>query len=975
MFEFKMSEKYEDQLQADFFYCLFEVNHHFERLINLQKFVILSDYVKEHLIYQLSIKVKDEFLSPILVHEFEISKRAAVLEEGDVLLSFVKMSNTDEWKEYLFRKYEGLENRIASLINNLSEYILFFLEKVAIDKNRLNELFGVSFFDISDILLYQGDFHKNSRFVIQIEFNNDEVLFFKPRDSYNELFFEKIISFFRDKNDINIELPTILTFDEHSWMSKLVYKNNFDSNEQVESYYENLGKLICIFHMLGTADMIPDNLIITNNKIGLFDLEIITTKSLLLKKDSIRGRFSESIKKIGALPEWMVADIELNSVVLSSLFFCLNTQLVQSYVWDKHKFKFDVKDIPFSTNEDRHIPKINNQFIELNSKLLPSLLNGFNLQYEYILQNGEEIKKVIKKNYSSLKKLRVLFHATNIYSQVCTESLVPESYKNENHIPEIIREFVYHFYSDGYDTDKEILCKSIYTQIMDFDIPYFYFDISSKELRDGHGNNLSTWDFSPLDTIIDRIDSFSQDDFNLQLRIINQSCSFALDYFGEHSFKNLPIDQLAIQKEQKCVPAKDLYLKAATKIGDYLIENAVIEKDEINWVSKVRESNGLYSISLLNYDVYDGLSGICLFYIQLYKSTKKNEYKLVFEKIYNELKQTIKNQLSSNYYSNLPKEIKDNYPISPYAFPASFLYLTMQSKELDSKDNWDLVSLILDTLLDLVPKTCQTDYLLGKFGLLDFLLSTKKRFPTIILSKIEFLIDILQDCLSKEAEYNDKQIYWSISDGNKNFNTGGFAHGSSSASYILSKFDPLNKEISENTIFSLNHDRSFFNEDISGWIDNREDANVHNDPVSWCHGSSGIILGRLLMEKNYSDNLFEYEFQIARKNLIEKGLHSNECVCHGSLGNIEVLYALSTRLNDIETKNSIFYYLNVLSEKIINDIKVLRNGVEGNTEILGLFTGLTGAAYQLLRFYDWENTPSILCLETEDYLNEILHEY
>ena len=217
-------------------------------------------------------------------------------------------------------------------------------------------------------------------------------------------------------------------------------------------------------------------------------------------------------------------------------------------------------------------------------------------------------------------------------------------------------------------------------------------------------------------------------------------------------------------------------------------------------------------------------------------------------------------------------------------------------------------------------------------------------------------------------------MYWPMYDGNKTKESGGFAHGSSSTSYVLSKLSKSNKKILESSILSLNHDRSFFNTEIRGWIDNREESNTYNDPVSWCHGSSGIILGRLLMEEFYTDSSFINEYEIAKKNIIEKGLHANECVCHGSLGNMEILFALSTRVEDIDTKNNIVHYLNILSEKIIDNISVIRNGVEGDTEILGLFTGLTGTAYQLLRFYDWENTPSILCLETKNYLNKVLHE-
>ena len=76
MFVFNKKKKSYYNLKPDFFYCLFEINDYFYNLLSKQNFITLSNYVKEHLIYQLSIKIKDEFLSSILVHEFEISKRA-----------------------------------------------------------------------------------------------------------------------------------------------------------------------------------------------------------------------------------------------------------------------------------------------------------------------------------------------------------------------------------------------------------------------------------------------------------------------------------------------------------------------------------------------------------------------------------------------------------------------------------------------------------------------------------------------------------------------------------------------------------------------------------------------------------------------------------------------------------------------------------------------------------------------------------
>ena len=80
----------------------------------------------------------------------------------------------------------------------------------------------------------------------------------------------------------------------------------------------------------------------------------------------------------------------------------------------------------------------------------------------------------------------------------------------------------------------------------------------------------------------------------------------------------------------------------------------------------------------MNYDLYDGLSGICLLFIQLYDKTKDEKYKKVYISIFNELKRICQERYDNKYYQNLTNDMIKSYPISPYSFPSSFIYLLLQ---------------------------------------------------------------------------------------------------------------------------------------------------------------------------------------------------------------------------------------------------------------------------------------------------------
>ncbi len=129
-----------------------------------------------------------------MVHEFEIANRAELLNEGSLLEDFIILTNTVEWKEYFLEKYPNIEHKISEIIDKRLEYCVFFLRKLNEDYPEINNSFKINITPdmIAGLELFKGDIHRGGKFVISVTFEEGSILYFKPRDSYNELFFSCI---------------------------------------------------------------------------------------------------------------------------------------------------------------------------------------------------------------------------------------------------------------------------------------------------------------------------------------------------------------------------------------------------------------------------------------------------------------------------------------------------------------------------------------------------------------------------------------------------------------------------------------------------------------------------------------------------------------------------------------------------------------------------------------------------------------
>ena len=133
-------------------------------------------------------------------------------------------------------------------------------------------------------------------------------------------------------------------------------------------------------------------------------------------------------------------------------------------------------------------------------------------------------------------------------------------------------------------------------------------------------------------------------------------------------------------------------------------------------------------------------------------------------------------------------------------------------------------------------------------------------------------------------------------------------------------------------------------------------------PVAWCHGAAGIGLARLRILPFLNDPQLTGEFRTALQTTITHGFGQGHALCHGDLGNLDLLL----EVHQVTGSNSVRTQLNYTGGMVLDSIDRAgwQCGGPGAVELPGLMIGIAGIGYQLLRLAEPQRVPSVLLLDS-----------
>lgn len=822
--------------------------------------------------------------------------------------------------------FEAVQRELINVENFLNNFNKDYLEicKMFFDNNKLK---------LESVSKGVGDTHNNGKSVMICNFEKGQKLVYKPRSLKIDIVFSKLILTLNQSEDILYDLGTMRTIDkqDYGWQEYIEHKE-CQHEKDIHKCYYRMGLLLGLMHAFKTNDMHYENIIISGNHPYIIDLETIITNSNIfnIDKKTPLEKLYNSIYSTGMLPTGKLFPTYVDNDI-SGLTGLPNqkSEIIKNwFIVDDNTDNVHFEHQEFVTQEVKHLLKREGEIIN-PFKYISTILNGFEDLYQYILENKQILMDFIEKCLENCN-CRTITRSTYMYSKFLNTSYHPKYLSNG-----LDREFLFELMWDKIHQEKKYFPTIKYEiqSLLNNDIPYFYFNTSSKDL---FINNSSIPDFfenTAIDILKKQINNFNKEDLHTQKQFIYNS-------INNHELQKYDVNSI-----EKGISKNVLNLEKTVSpyfIADKIISNNMLTSlngDSSLWIgSEIDVERNTYNLSTLDFSLYNGIPGILIFLSEVYSKTKEEKYLNACINSVNFISKNIEynmEYLSTSMFNG----------IGGISYACFYIYENTKKdifKNLAEK-YWEIMS---QKLTD--SKDFSIDFLDGLSGNIIFCIELYKKYKDNKYLNVAYTLSkLLKEKVSD---------FYKIT---QNINLTGMGHG---VSGVILAFKEINSHFPEFNSVIINltkYEDSNFDETILNWKDLRKEINTDNNQVNyWCHGRPGILLGRYsstncnnLLSKSMLSKTIEKSLRMTL-NMERLGL------CHGIFGNLEIFKHIYINLeNKLNLKEIELIKSNILNQ---DDFNIKINSLLGNN-LIGLMTGITGIALSLLK--DNETPVEVLLLK------------
>lgn len=791
-----------------------------------------------------------------------------------------------------------------------------------------------------------SDTHNKGKTVAILNFETGIKIVYKPRSLEIDERFNKLINYLNGKN-LSYDLKTVHTINKQSygWTQFISYKE-CQEELQIGKFYWRIGSYLAILYAMNAVDFHMQNLIANGEYPILVDLESLFHNNSTYTDTSAFSRAQEhierSVLRIGLLPRKINSKAGFEGIDLSAL----GAQEGQvsphktSTIVDRDKDTVRIEEKNFPIPVSQHRPMLHGQIINTVA-YEEDIIKGFEETYFLFMKYKQDMIDQI----DSFKgvTVRQILRGTSRYANLLKISLHPD------------------FMRDG--LDREMILDKLWldtklnprlNQVVNSekedlflgDIPYFTSKPESKNMWDSKSRRINNFfKTSALNETKDKINEMNESDCQEQVSFIRTAILVIKDSYRKHKVFD-------INPRSHVFNPKD-FLQEAIKVGDFLVSRAIVGEQQdgqkdVSWIGSFvdNQREDQFKISAANNSLYEGVGGISLFLAYLGHISNDEKY----------------TKLSKKALVPVHKNMSASSDLGAFGGIASYLYLLDHLSKLwnDEQLLKNELQSALNKLDYLIERDENNDILTGVAGTAVILINLFKRYKE---DKILNLITKCGNRLIQNINVMEKGVGWKVPA--NPMPASGFAHGASGIIWALYEI----YAITEQTVFkeaadkALEFERTLFIPEKNNWADIKlENGQFRNDNfVAWCNGAAGIGLSRILILPHNQNEMIKNEAHIAINTTLKYGFEHDHSLCHGDLGNLDILMYATENFNKKLSVN-----VTELSHKILNDIKLRGwlTGFEKNNESPSLMMGYAGIGLGLLKIFAPTEVPSVLRLQS-----------
>ncbi|HTI15736.1 MAG TPA: type 2 lanthipeptide synthetase LanM family protein [Dictyobacter sp.] len=823
---------------------------------------------------------------------------------------------------------------------------------------------------LTEILADKGDPHRGNRSVTILVWQSGFRLVYKPRPMAVDLHFQEVLAWFNQQGyQPAFRTMRILDRGTYGWC-EFVSVDSCSQPDEVERFYQRQGGYLALLYALEATDFHCDNLIATGEHPILIDVEALFQPRVRPSGDMQEypgvEAMRHSVLRIGFLPQRLGAinghagtDISGLGGEAGQALPVAGAQLTgigtdEMSLDQKHEM------LP----QGNHRPTLCQQ--EVNPQEYgESVVAGFSRAYHLLQAQRDTFIATVLPRFEN-DEIRFVLRPTAFYTTLQQESFHPNVLRDA-----LERERLLNRLWLGMDNLPHLneVISAERTDLLIGDIPVFTTTPASCHLQSTYDHQITDFFAQPAMTMVKKlIHQLSEQDLKRQCWIIR--ASFACMPLGTERVKRKSIE---LQSSQSDVSYQRL-LAAARAVGDHLEQHAIYHDDMAGWltVTDVREND--WQLVPTDADLYNGTAGIALFLGYLGHLTHEQRY----TRLARAALQTMRRQIQYQ------RKINVQGTIGAFNNLGSSIYVLSHLGQL--WHNTQLFQEALDTIQYIPTLIAQDKYFdvtSGTAGCIATLLSLHVVAPS---PEIVALARQCGDYLLQFAQPQIKGIGWARKESQdakkENPALAGFSHGNAGIALSLLRLFKIygDARFRDAALAAMEYERHLFSPTMRNWPDIRpfsmevakylrekegkqQTENPEEDyfyMTAWCHGAPGIGLARLASLDVIHDDAIHEEIKTALATTIEQGFGMNHCLCHGDMGNLDLLLTASRLERYAYCKNDIARLVPMLLDSI--DRQGWITGAADGVETPGLMAGTTGIGYGLLRIAAPELVPSVLVL-------------
>jgi type 2 lantibiotic biosynthesis protein LanM len=849
-------------------------------------------------------------------------------------------------------EYPVLARQLIARVNQWVDCSLEFLRSLAADWDDLRAEFlvGDDPGRLVEVTGGAGDRHRDGRSVVIARFSSGLRIVYKPRALSVDVHFQDMLAWLNERSACPpFRILKILDRGDHGWV-EFVAAHGCTLNAEITRFYERLGGYLALLYALEATDFHSENLIAAGEHPILPDLEALFHPRMegagLRHAEALAGSaINNSVAKVGLLPQLSWADGGSSGVDLSGIG-SLPGQLSPRPMpqWENQG-----TDAMRQVRKRVEMPASHNRPL-LDEKLVDALdyvgavISGFNGVYGCLLTHRDELlaNDGIVSRFAA-DEVRVILRSTYTYG-----SLLQESFH-----PDVLR--------DGLDRDRLFdrlwaavehfpkLARVIPAERRDLqngDVPIFTTRPDSRHLWSSSGDLISDFsEQSGMEAVRCRLQQLSERDCARQIWFIR--ASFAMLSKEAEPVWRRPARSIDTPNNG----VRERALDAAQHVGDRLAQLALRSEDDVSWIGlSFNDQN--WSLLPAGLDLYDGLPGIAVFLAQLGMTTGEDRFQELAEAALVPVRRAA-------------AEPPVNAGIGAFSGLAGVIYTLTHLGALWSEPLLiEEARQVVDRLPSFIERDRSLDIVGGAAGCIAVLAGLYVCAPSrgVLTAAIQCGEHLLSRALPQ-----DRGAGWT-SGAASNRPLTGFSHGAAGIAWALLLLFNLtgDERFRSAALAGIEYERSKFSPSLGNWLDLRGPASgqaLDNQAslIAWCHGAPGIGLARLLSLPWLDGAQTRAEIGAAVHATLAGGFGGNHCLCHGDLGNLELLVKAGLRPGHSGLGEQVERAAAMVLHSIERDGRLCGNPVK--IESPGLMTGLAGIGYGLLRIATPDRVPSVLALE------------